>query len=278
MQSTVVRKSITQKKLEKRLRRLTGQAIEDYRMIEPGDRVMVCLSGGKDSYTMLDILLALRAAAPVQFELTAVNLDQKQPHFPAQVLPQYAHELGVELRVIEQDTYGVVKRVIPEGKMMCGLCSRLRRGVLYRYAREHGFTKIALGHHRDDILETLFLNMFHGGRMAAMAPRLHSEDGHCTVIRPLAYCSEADIVSYAAQRAFPIIPCRLCGSQDNSQRQAVKHMLQGWEQASPGRLASIFSSLSAVVPSHLLDRDLFDFTAPVSPSAHAPAADEGQQA
>ncbi len=205
----------------------------------------------------------------MQFELIAVNLDQKQPHFPAQILPQYARDLGVELQVIEQDTYSVVKRVIPEGKIMCGLCSRLRRGALYQHAREHGFTKIALGHHREDILETLFLNMFHGGRMAAMAPRLQSEDGHCTVIRPLAYCSEADIVSYAAERAFPIIPCRLCGSQDTSQRQQVKRMLQDWEQAAPGRLASIFSSLSTVVPSHLMDRDLFDFTAPARPAVAA---------
>ncbi len=246
-------------KLQKRLRRLVGQAIQDYNMIEAGDRVMVCLSGGKDSYTLLDILLLLREAAPVEFELVAVNLDQKQPGFPEQVLPAYLQSRGVPYRVIEQDTYSVVKRVIPEGKTLCGLCSRLRRGALYRYAREHGFTKIALGHHREDVIETLFLNMFHGGRLAAMPPKLQSDDGQHIVIRPLAYCSEADIAAWAVQRAFPIIPCKLCGGQENAQRKAIKQILQQWERQHPGRIESIFRSLQNVRPSQLADRELFDF-------------------
>jgi tRNA 2-thiocytidine biosynthesis protein TtcA len=251
--------SVSLRKLEKRLRRLVGQAIEDYRMIEDGDRIMVCLSGGKDSYTLLDILIALRDAAPVHFELEAVNLDQKQPGFPAHVLPAHVRGLGVPFHGLEQDTYSVVKRVVPEGKTMCGLCSRLRRGALYRFAREQGFTKIALGHHRDDLIETLFLNMFNGGRLAAMPPKLRSEDGAAIVIRPLAYCSERDIRKYAAARRFPIIPCRLCGSQENSQRRAIKSMLAAWEREAPGRVDSIFKSLRKVVPSHLADTRLFDF-------------------
>ena len=253
------RQSVNRRKLEKRLRRLVGQAIEDFRMIEAGDRVMVCLSGGKDSYTLLEILIALRDAAPVEFTLEAVNLDQKQPGFPAAVLPAHVGALGIPFHALEQDTYSVVKRVVPEGKTMCGLCSRLRRGALYRFARENGFTKIALGHHRDDIIETLFLNMFNGGRLAAMPPKLRSTDGEAVVIRPLAYCSERDIRKYAAARGFPIIPCRLCGSQENSQRRAIKAMLTQWEREAPGRVDSIFKSLRTVVPSHLADTRLFDF-------------------
>src|SRR5579863_9004891 len=228
-------------------------------MIADGDHVMVCLSGGKDSYTLLDILLSLKRNAPVHFDITAVNLDQKQPGFPADVLPRYLEERGVEYRVIEQDTYSVVKRVIPAGKTQCGLCSRLRRGALYRFASEHGITKIALGHHRDDIVETLFLNMFFGGRLKAMPPKLLSEDRRHVVIRPLAYVKEAEIRRYAAAREFPIIPCTLCGSQTNMQRLAVKHMLRDWEQKFPGRIESIFSSICNVAGSQLADPRLFDF-------------------
>ena len=246
-------------KLRKRLRRQVGQAIEDFNMIEEGDRIMVCLSGGKDSYTMLDILLSLQRSAPVRFELVAVNLDQKQPGFPAHVLPEYLAELGVPFHVIEQDTYSVVKRIVPEGKTMCSLCSRLRRGSLYTFAEQNGMTKIALGHHRDDMIETLFLNMFHGSRMKGMPPKLRTDDGRHIVIRPLAYCSERDIEAYAAARQFPIIPCSLCGSQENSQRQAIKQMLRGWEKEAPGRLEKIFRAMQNVVPSHLADRDLYDF-------------------
>ncbi len=246
-------------KLRKRLRRQVGQAIEDFNMIEEGDRIMVCLSGGKDSYTMLDILLSLQRSAPVRFELVAVNLDQKQPGFPAHVLPEYLAELGVPFHVIEQDTYSVVKRIVPEGKTMCSLCSRLRRGSLYTFAERNGMTKIALGHHRDDMIETLFLNMFHGSRMKGMPPKLRTDDGRHIVIRPLAYCSERDIEAYAAARQFPIIPCSLCGSQENSQRQAIKQMLRGWEKEAPGRLEKIFRAMQNVVPSHLADRDLYDF-------------------
>jgi len=246
-------------KLAKRIRRQVGEAISDFAMIAEGDRVMVCLSGGKDSHGMLDALLSLQEKAPVRFELVAVNLDQKQPGFPAHVLPAHVSALGIPFHGLEQDTYSVVKRVIPEGKTMCGLCSRLRRGALYRFARERGFTKIALGHHRDDIIETLFLNMFNGGRLAAMPPKLRSEDGQAIVIRPLAYCSERDIRKYAAARAFPIIPCRLCGSQENSQRRAIKGMLTTWEREAPGRIDSIFKSLRKVVPSHLADTRLYDF-------------------
>jgi tRNA 2-thiocytidine biosynthesis protein TtcA len=254
--------SNTFKRLQARLRGEVGKAIEDFRMIEQGDRVMVCLSGGKDSYTLLDILLSLQRSAPVDFELIAVNLDQKQPGFPAHVLPDYLTALGVPFHVIEQDTYSVVKRVIPEGKTMCGLCSRLRRGALYRYASEHGITKIALGHHRDDIVETLFLNMFFGGKLKAMPPKLRSEDGRHIVIRPLAYVAERDIERYARAREFPLIPCTLCGSQENMQRQEIKKMLQAWEQHYPGRTESIFSSLRNVVASHLADPRAADFSTP----------------
>lgn len=259
--SAVLAPSNTSKRLQARLRGLVGKAIEDFRMIEGGDRVMVCLSGGKDSYTLLDILLSLKRSAPVDFELIAVNLDQKQPGFPAHVLPDYLTALGVPFHIIEQDTYSVVKRVIPEGKTMCGLCSRLRRGALYRYAAENGVTKIALGHHRDDIVETLFLNMFFGGKLKAMPPKLRSEDGRHIVIRPLAYVAEADIERYARAREFPLIPCSLCGSQDNMQRVEIKNMLREWEKRYPGRTETIFSSLRNVVPSHLADPRAFDFSA-----------------
>lgn len=259
MSATAKKQQINANKLSKRLRRNVGRAIEDFTMIEAGDRIMVCLSGGKDSYAMLELLLNLQRSAPVSFELIAVNLDQKQPDYPAQVLPNYLAELGVPYQILEQDTYSVVKRVIPEGKTMCSLCSRLRRGRLYRFAAEHGMSKIALGHHRDDILETLFLNMFFGGKLKAMPPKLLSEDGQHTVIRPLAYCQEQDLQDYAELRQFPIIPCNLCGSQDNLQRQAVKQMLQAWDKQTPGRLETIFTSLQNIVPSHLADRALWDF-------------------
>jgi len=243
------------------LRGLVGRAIADYRMIREGDKVMVCLSGGKDSYTLLDMLLSLRRSAPVDFELVAVNLDQKQPEFPAHVLPDYLQSLGVPYHVIEQDTYSVVKRVVPEGKTMCGLCSRLRRGALYRHAAENGVTRIALGHHRDDMIETLFLNLFFGGKLKSMPPKLRSEDGRHIVIRPLAYVPERDIARYATARAFPIIPCRLCGSQDNLQRVATRQMLADWERRFPGRLEAIATGLRNVVVSHLADPRAFDFGA-----------------
>jgi tRNA 2-thiocytidine biosynthesis protein TtcA len=245
--------------LAKRLRRLVGQAIGDYAMIEPGDKVMVCLSGGKDSYAMLDVLIRLREKSPAPFDIVAVNLDQRHPGFPEHVLPDYLRSVGVDFRIEVQDTYGVVKRVIPEGATMCGLCSRLRRGVLYRVAGELGATKIALGHHRDDILETFFLNLFHGGKLKAMPPKLVSDDGRHVVIRPLAYVEESDLEAYAELRKFPIIPCDLCGSQDQLQRKQVKAMLREWEKSQPGRLESIFGALTNVAPSHLLDRSLFDF-------------------
>ena len=251
--------SRTLTRLQARLRGQVGKAIEEFAMIGPGDRVMVCLSGGKDSYTLLDILLSLKRSAPVDFSLLAVNLDQKQPGFPAHVLPEYLAGLGVPFHIIEQDTYSVVKRVVPEGRTLCGLCSRLRRGALYRFAAEHGITKIALGHHRDDIVETLFLNLFFGGRLKAMAPKLLSEDGRQVVIRPLAYVAERDIARYARGRRFPIIPCKLCGSQENLQRVAVKRMLAEWERAYPGRTESIFSALRHVEPGALADTRLFDF-------------------
>jgi tRNA 2-thiocytidine biosynthesis protein TtcA len=260
------------KKLEAQLRSAAGKAIADFSMIAEGDRVMVCLSGGKDSYTLLDVLLSLRRNAPVHFDLIAVNLDQKQPGFPAHVLPDYLSGLGVPFHVIEQDTYAVVKRVIPEGKTMCGLCSRLRRGALYRYAAENGITKLALGHHRDDLIETLFLNMFFGGRLKAMPPKLLSEDRRHIVIRPLAYVAERDIARYAAARDFPIIPCTLCGSQTHLQRVAVKAMLREWELKYPGRLESIFSSLQNVAPSQLADPALFDFAGLEALRAVSPAA------
>ena len=246
-------------KLAKRLRRQVGEAIADFDMIREGDKVMVCLSGGKDSYALLDVLLSMKAHAPVDFEIVAVNLDQKHPGYPAHVLPDYLTSIGVPFRIIEQDTYAVVKRVIPEGKTMCSLCSRLRRGALYRLAGEIGATKIALGHHRDDILETFFLNMFYGGRLKAMPPKLVSDDGQHIVIRPLAYCKESDLEEFAKLRAFPIIPCNLCGSQDNLQRQAVKSMLHEWEKKFPGRLETMFASLQRTSPSHLLDPKQFDF-------------------
>src|SRR5262245_7631431 len=257
--AAAVSMSSTKKKLGAHLRGLVGKAIEDYAMIAEGDRVMVCLSGGKDSYTLLDLLMSLQRSAPVRFELIAVNLDQKQPDFPAHVLPEYLEALHVPYRIIEQDTYSVVKRVIPEGKTMCGLCSRLRRGALYRFASENGITKIALGHHRDDIVETLFLNLFFGGRLKAMAPKLRSDDGAHVVIRPLAYVPEREIERYARGRDFPIIPCKLCGSQDNMQRTAVKKMLAEWEREHPGRVETIFSALRNVEPAHLADSSLFDF-------------------
>ena len=246
-------------KRRKRIRRLVGEAIADFNMIEAGDKVMVCLSGGKDSYALLDVLLHLKASAPVPFEVVAVNLDQRHPGFPEHVLPEYLTARGVPFHIEVQDTHSVVKRVIPEGKTMCSLCSRLRRGVLYRVAGELGATKIALGHHRDDILETFFLNMFHNGKVKAMPPKLLSDDGRHVVIRPLAYVEEPDLEAYATDRAFPIIPCDLCGSQENLQRKQVKAMLREWDKRHPGRLISIFSALTRVTPSHLLDRALYDF-------------------
>jgi tRNA 2-thiocytidine biosynthesis protein TtcA len=246
-------------KLAKRLRNAAGNAIVDYNMIEQGDKVMVCLSGGKDSYTMLDMLLHMREVAPIDFEIVVVNLDQKQPGFPEHVLPEYLTALGVPFHIEVQDTYSIVKRVIPEGKTTCGLCSRLRRGVLYRVAGELGATKIALGHHRDDILETLFLNMFYAGKLKGMPPKLVSDDGKNIVIRPLAYCKEKDLAEYAEQKQFPIIPCNLCGSQENLQRQAVKEMMQIWDKKFPGRLETMFRAMQNVVPSHLADSKLFGF-------------------
>ena len=258
--NNAVKKSRTQfNKLQKRLRRQVGNAIADYNMIENGDRVMVCLSGGKDSYVMLDVLMNLQQTAPVDFELIAVNLDQKQPGFPEQILPDYLESIGVPFHIIEKDTYSVVKRVIPEGKTTCGLCSRLRRGTLYGFAEERGITKIALGHHRDDILETFFLNIFYAGKLKAMPPKLLSDDQKNIVIRPLAYCREKEIAQFAEFKEFPIIPCNLCGSQENLQRQAMKKMLQNWDREFPGRLETIFSSLQNVAPSQLADPSLFDF-------------------
>ncbi len=259
MHAVVNPQQYSRHKLVKRLHRKVGQAIGDYTMIEDGDRVMVCMSGGKDSYTMLDILLDLQKRAPVNFELIGVNLDQKQPGFPMHILPDYLRDKGVSFHIIEQDTYSVVKRVIPEGKTTCGLCSRLRRGALYRFASENGITRIALGHHRDDIIETLFLNMFNGGRLKAMPPKLMSDDGQHIVIRPLAYCSEADIECYAKQQNFPIIPCDLCGSQPHLQRQAIKAMLNQWYLEHPGRIENFFRAIAHVSPSQLADRNLFDF-------------------
>ena len=250
---------LEQNKLAKRIRRQVGQAITDYRMIEDGDRVMVCLSGGKDSWTMLDVLLGLRESAPVDFEILALNLDQKQPDFPEHVIPDYCKKIGVQYKILEQDTYSVVKRVIPEGKTMCSLCSRLRRGALYTFAHENGYNKIALGHHKDDIVATFFLNLFFGGRMAAMPPKLKSDDERNIVIRPLAYVREHDIEAYAKQKGFPIIPCNLCGSQENLQRKQVRKQMHAWEKEHPDRIEKIFAALTNVAPSQLADPKLFDF-------------------
>ncbi len=260
MSEALVKQQREFNKLRKRLRRNVGQAIADYNMIQDGDKVMVCLSGGKDSYTMLDILINLRDHAPINFELIAVNLDQKQPGFPEHVLPEYLSSIDVPFHIIEKDTYSIVKEVVPEGKTTCGICSRLRRGSLYGYARENGITKIALGHHRDDIIETLFLNMFYGSKIKAMPPKLLSDDKSNIVIRPLAYACEADIARYAEAMQFPIIPCNLCGSQENLQRQKIKEMLQSWERETPGRLENIFRSIQNISPSQLADVDLFNFT------------------
>ncbi|MDX2425886.1 MAG: tRNA 2-thiocytidine(32) synthetase TtcA [Cycloclasticus sp.] len=257
--SQVDKNKIRFNKLHKRLRREMGEAIADYKMIEDGDRIMVCLSGGKDSYTMLDILLNLKRSAPIHFDILVVNLDQKQPGFPEHVLPDYLASLGVPYHVIEQDTYSVVMRVVEEGKTTCGLCSRMRRGALYAYAEEHGYNKIALGHHRDDIIETFFLNMFHGGQLKAMPAKLKSDNGKHIVIRPLAYSREKDIAEFAQAKAYPIIPCNLCGSQDNLQRVATKAMLNQWDKQFPGRIETIFKSLSNIKPSQLMDPNLFDF-------------------
>jgi tRNA 2-thiocytidine biosynthesis protein TtcA len=260
-------------KLHKRLCRLVGQAIGDFNMIEEGDKVMVCLSGGKDSYALLDILMTLRERAPIHFDIVAVNLDQKQPNFPPEVLPAYLTKLDIPFHIENQDTYSIVKRLIPEGKTTCSLCSRLRRGILYRVADELGCTKIALGHHRDDILETFFLNMFFGAKIKGMPAKLVSDDGKHVVIRPLAYVKEADTERYAEVKQFPIIPCDLCGSQENLQRKQIKAMLRDWEKKYPGRVENIFSSLSTVVPSHLMDRDMFGFTALKADGVANPAGD-----
>ncbi len=260
-------------KLHKRLCRLVGQAIGDFNMIEDGDKVMVCLSGGKDSYALLDILMTLRERAPIHFDIVAVNLDQKQPNFPADVLPAYLDKLGIPYHIENQDTYSIVKRLIPEGKTTCSLCSRLRRGILYRVADELGCTKIALGHHRDDILETFFLNMFFGAKIKGMPAKLVSDDGKHVVIRPLAYVKEEDTERYAEVKQFPIIPCDLCGSQENLQRKQIKAMLRDWEKKHPGRVENIFSSLSTVVPSHLMDRDMFGFTDLKADGVANPAGD-----
>ena len=254
-------------KLAKRLRRQVGQAIADYQLIEDGDRIMVCLSGGKDSYTLLSLLRQLQAKAPVQFELVAVHLDQKQPDYDATILPDYLHSIGMPFQIIEQDTYSVVKRVVPDGKTMCSLCSRLRRGALYHHAEQGGFTKIALGHHRDDMVETLFLNMFYQSTLKTMPPKLLSDNGKHVVIRPLAYCKEADIAAYTQQQGFPIMPCNLCGSQQTLQRKAIKQMLHDWERQHPGRVENVFRALTSIAPSQLADRNLFDFAALGSRSA-----------
>jgi tRNA 2-thiocytidine biosynthesis protein TtcA len=246
-------------KLEKKLRRHVGQAIAQYNMIEDGDKVMVCLSGGKDSYAMLSILMLLKESAPIHFDLIAVNLDQKQPGFPEHVLPEYLDNLGIEYHIIEENTYGIVKEKVPEGKTTCSLCSRLRRAVLYKAAKNLGATKIALGHHRDDMIETLMLNMFYGGKMKAMPAKLVSDNGEHVVIRPLAFCKESELIKYGELKAFPIIPCNLCGSQPNMQRQNIKHMLNGWSEQFPGRIESMFTAMQNVVPSHLCDSELFNF-------------------
>ncbi len=258
-------------KLEKRLRRDTAKAVTEFNLIEPGDHIMVCLSGGKDSYTLLDMLLHLQRVAPIKFSLVAVNLDQKQPDFPAHTLPNYLTNLGVDYRVVEEDTFSIVKEKIPQGQTTCGLCSRLRRGILYRTADELGATKIALGHHADDLLETLLLNLFHGGTLKTMPPKLHADNGRNVVIRPLAFCRESMIASYATAKGYPIIPCNLCGSQPNLQRQAMKALLAAWEQEDPSRIASMLTALGNVKPSHLLDSSLFDFDANVRKATHSKA-------
>ena len=257
--SKKTKQELENNKLNKRLRHAVGDAINDFNMIEPGDKIMVCLSGGKDSYALLDILRQLQASAPIDFELVAVNLDQKQPGFPEEVLPTYLESIGVPYKIVEEDTYSTVKRVLDEGKTTCSLCSRLRRGILYRTAKELGCTKIALGHHRDDILATMFLNMFYGGKLKAMPPKLVSDNGEHIVIRPLAYVKEKDLIKYAELKQFPIIPCNLCGSQPNLQRQVIGDMLRDWDKRFPGRIESMFSALQNVVPSHLVDPELFDF-------------------
>jgi tRNA 2-thiocytidine biosynthesis protein TtcA len=272
MQRDTRRDRLEFNKLQKRLRRQVGQAIADYRMIGEGDRVMVCLSGGKDSYGMLDVLRSLQRSAPVNFELVAVHMDQKQPGYPQGVIASYLDELDIEYHIVEKDTYSVVRSVIPEGKTTCGLCSRLRRGTLYGVAEAIGATRIALGHHRDDIVETLFLNMFFGGSLKAMPPKLRSDDGRHSVIRPLAYCKERDLAAYAEANAFPIIPCNLCGSQDNLQRVAIKNMLAEWERQYPGRTETIFRAIGNVAPSQLADRELFDFVALDGDATEEPAA------
>lgn len=280
-EATAAKSKLEFNKLQKRLRRNVGKAIADFNMIEDGDKVMVCLSGGKDSYGMLEILMGLQKTAPIHFDLVAVNMDQKQPGFPEEILPAYLDTLGIEYHIVEKDTYSIVKSVIPEGKTTCGLCSRLRRGTLYGFAEEIGATKIALGHHRDDIVETLFLNMFHAGRMKAMPPKLLSDDKRNIIIRPLAYCKEQDLQAFAEHKKFPIIPCNLCGSQENLQRQVVKEMLAGWERSNPGRVDTIFSSLQRVSLSQLADSNLFNFadlaidrSQPVSASDDADALDD----
>lgn len=257
--SKKTKQELENNKLNKRLRHAVGDAINDFNMIEPGDKIMVCLSGGKDSYALLDILRQLQASAPIDFSLVAVNLDQKQPGFPEHVLPEYLDSIGVDYKIVEEDTYSTVKRVLEEGKTTCSLCSRLRRGILYRTAKELGCTKIALGHHRDDILATMFLNMFYGGKLKAMPPKLVSDNGEHIVIRPLAYVKEKDLIKYAEMKQFPIIPCNLCGSQPNLQRQVIGDMLRDWDKRFPGRIESMFSALQNVVPSHLADPELFDF-------------------
>ncbi|HFB1349141.1 TPA: tRNA 2-thiocytidine(32) synthetase TtcA [Neisseria gonorrhoeae] len=257
--SKKTKQELENNKLSKRLRHAVGDTINDFNMIEPGDKIMVCLSGGKDSYALLDILRRLQASAPIDFELVAVNLDQKQPGFPEEVLPTYLESIGVPYKIVEEDTYSTVKRVLDKGKTTCSLCSRLRRGILYRTAKELGCTKIALGHHRDDILATMFLNMFYGGKLKAMPPKLVSDNGEHIVIRPLAYVKEKDLIKYAELKQFPIIPCNLCGSQPNLQRQVIGDMLRDWDKRFPGRIESMFSALQNVVPSHLADTELFDF-------------------
>ncbi|RUO77586.1 tRNA 2-thiocytidine(32) synthetase TtcA [Idiomarina seosinensis] len=275
MTAVTAEKDYSFNKLQKRIRRDTGKAIQQFGMIESGDKIMVCLSGGKDSYTLLDTLLYLQRVAPIKFELIAVNLDQKQPGFPEHVLPEYLQQLGVDYQIVEEDTYSIVKDKIPEGKTTCSLCSRLRRGILYKTAKRLGATKIALGHHRDDMIETMFLNLFHGGKLKSMPPKLVSDNGEHVVIRPLAFCREKDIARYSEAQQFPIIPCNLCGSQENLQRKQIKAMLNQWDKQSPGRIESIFTAMQNVTPSHLVDASLFDFKSVI---ATGEADDDGDWA